>query len=215
MLKPQIHPNSSTTRKTKLTKTPTMNDEEFKKLLGDDVKPLEAEKRINLDKRKTSEASLINRRQAAQETLATPADPLAGEPVEMVAPLDIISFQRPGVQHGVYKNLRMGKYTIDARLDLHKLTVEKARHEIYQFIQDCVANDVRTALVTHGKGEGREKPAMLKSCVAFWLPQIEQVLAFHTAQKQHGSYGATYVLLKKGERKKNDNRERHSKHLPG
>lgn len=192
-----------------------MSDDDFKNLLGGDVKPFKAEKRIAINKRKGSDESLQIRREAAQKMEVVNADPLAGEPMEMVAPLDVISFQRPGVQHGVFKNLRLGKYTIDARLDLHKLTVDKARKEIYQFIQDCVANDVRTALVTHGKGEGRERPAILKSCVAFWLPQIEQVLAFHTAQKQHGSYGATYILLKKGERKKADNRERHSKHLPG
>ncbi len=144
----------------------------------------------------------------------TVQDPLAGEPMEMVEPLALLSFQRPGVQHGVFKNLRLGKYAIDARLDLHKLTVDKARREVYQFIQDCVNNDVRAVLITHGKGEGREQPAMLKSCVAFWLPQLPEVLAFHSAQKHHGGYGATYVLLKKSERKKLENRERHSKHLP-
>ena len=50
----------------------------------------------------------------------------------------------------------------------------------------------------HGKGEGRERPAILKSCVNHWLRQFEQVLAFHTAQKYHGGLGATYVLIKKG-----------------
>jgi DNA-nicking Smr family endonuclease len=70
-----------------------------------------------------------------------------------------------------------------------------------------MANEVRTALITHGKGEGRTESALLKSCVNFWLPQMPEVLAFHTAQKQHGSYGATYVLLKKSERQKQLTRE--------
>lgn len=191
-----------------------MNDDEFHKLLGDDVEPIQLERRVRLARSKQSQDSLKRRREAAQEETLNADDPLAGEPVDMVHPLDVILFQRPGVQHGVFRNLRLGKYTIDARLDLHKLTVERARQEVYQFITDCVSNDVRTALITHGKGEGREQPALLKSCVAFWLPQLDSVLAFHTAQKQHGGYGATYVLLKKGERKKLHNRERHHKHLP-
>ena len=91
------------------------------------------------------------------------------------------------------------------------MTVERARRVVYQFINDCIANDVRTALITHGKGEGRELPALLKSCVAHWLPQIDNVLAFHTAQKQHGSYGATYVLLKKSAAKKTKTREQYLK----
>jgi len=33
------------------------------------------------------------------------------------------------------------------------------------------------------------------------------VLAFHTAQKQHGSYGATYVMFKKSAKKKLENKE--------
>jgi DNA-nicking Smr family endonuclease len=51
--------------------------------------------------------------------------------------------------------------------------------------------------VTHGKGEGREQPARLKSCVNHWLRQFDQVLAFHSAQKTHGGVGATYILVKK------------------
>ena len=48
---------------------------------------------------------------------------------------------------------------------------------------------------------------LLKSCVAHWLPQMDEVLGFHTAQRQHGSYGATYVLLKKSSKKSLQSRE--------
>jgi DNA-nicking Smr family endonuclease len=79
---------------------------------------------------------------------------------------------------------------------------------VYQFITDCVQHDVRVALITHGKGEGREQPAILKSCVAYWLPQMPEILAFHTALKQHGGLGATYVLLRKSDRKKQETRDK-------
>ncbi|MDZ7925384.1 MAG: DNA endonuclease SmrA [Marinagarivorans sp.] len=179
-----------------------MSSDDFSALMGGDVVPIESTARVELIKTTVDAKTLADRREAASLIIAIAADPLVGEPVEKVEPMALLSFQRPGVQHGVFRSLRLGKYTIDARLDLHQLTVDQARKRVYQFIQDCIANDVRTALITHGKGEGRAQPALLKSCVAYWLPQMDEVLAFHTAQKQHGSYGATYVLLKKSEDKK-------------
>lgn len=179
----------------------------FKSLVGDDIKPLRAPARARVAKLKADAQAQEIRRRAAEQELRRELDPLAGNPVEMVEPLALLSYQKPGVQNGVFRNLRLGKYPIDARLDLHNMTSDKARVEVYQFIKDCVVADVRTALITHGKGEGRESPALLKSCVAYWLPQLEEVLAFHTAQKQHGAYGATYVLLKKSELKKQQTRE--------
>jgi len=189
-------------------------DDSFKNLLGDDeVTPIKVQKRVDLQSTRDADVDKETRRLAAQALLEAQVDPLSA-PTEMVDPLDVLCFQRPGVQHGVFKNLRLGKYVLDARLDLHRLTVESARHNVYQFISDCIATDVRCALITHGKGEGRETPALLKSCVAHWLPQFDDVLAFHTAQKQHGGYGATYVLLRKSDKKKLEARERHARHKP-
>jgi DNA-nicking Smr family endonuclease len=189
-----------------------MSENSFYELLGGDVQPITTEERVILNKVSVDAKTLLNRRLAAELEVTVPADPLSDNPIVMVEPMALLSYQRPGVQHGVFRNLRLGKYAIDARLDLHKLTVERARQVVFQFVKDCVANDVRLALITHGKGEGREQPAMLKSCVAYWLPQLEDVLAFHSAQKQHGSYGATYVLFKKSQAKKLLNREIHRGH---
>lgn len=183
------------------------DDDLFSQMLGDDVKPLSHEKRVDVAQRKDADVDKEKRREAASDHVVKAEDPLSSEPVTLLKPLDILDFRRPGVQHGVYKNCRLGKYPIDARLDLHRMKVEQARRAVYQFVIDCVSNDVRFALITHGKGEGRDQPPMLKSCVAHWLPQLDDVLAFHTAQKQHGSYGATYVLFKKSENKRIENRE--------
>jgi len=188
-----------------------VDDDEFSRLLGDDVKPLKVEPRVAVHSARDEDVDKEIRRLAAQELAEKKQDPLS-VPVDLVDPLAVLSYQRPGVQHGVFKNLRLGKYTIDARLDLHRLKVEEARQSIFQFVGDCIESDVRCALVTHGKGVGRQTPALLKSCVAHWLPQFDAVLAFHTAQKQHGSYGATYVLLKKSDKKKLETRERYARH---
>lgn len=186
------------------------DEEEFSAMIGDDVKPIVTEKRVALQKDKDGDVDKEKRRVSAaeQESLQ---DAEMSDPIEMLDPHDVLSFQRPGVQHGVFKNLRLGKYSLDARLDLHRMKMEQARQAVVLFIKDCVANDVRAALITHGKGEGRETPALLKSCIAHWLPQMDEVLAFHTAQKHHGSYGATYVLIRKSEKRKLENKERNQR----
>jgi len=175
-----------------------------------DVEPIKAADRVALS-RPPDRLNAAQRRAAAVAELARDKNFLSGEYIEPVDPLAILEFKRDGVQTGVCRNLRLGKYPIDARLDLHNMKVEQARSAVYQFVRDCMANDIRCALITHGKGEGREQPAQLKSCIAHWLPQFDEILAFHSAQKQHGASGATYVLLRKSERKKLENWEMHHK----
>ncbi len=176
-----------------------------------DVTPIKVEEKVTLAPTHQDKINIDTRRKAATAELAKDKNFLSGEYVEPVDPLAILEFKRDGVQNGVYRNLRLGKYQIDARLDLHHMTVDQARTAVFQFIKDCMQHDIRCALITHGKGEGRDQPAQLKSCVAHWLPQFEQILAFHSAQKQHGWVGATYVLLRKSEKKKLENWEKHNK----
>lgn len=151
----------------------------------------------------------IYRREAAQRPPGFDENSLPTLFVEYVEPEAVISFRRDGIQHGVFQKLRQGGYAIDAMLDLHGLTVEQARRELYQFIGDCVRHDVRSALITHGKGRGnKEGKPLLKSFVARWLPLFPEVMAFHSAQKFHGGAGAVYVLMRKTEKQKQKTRER-------
>jgi len=175
------------------------------------VKPIKVEAKVDLVKSASAEEALANRRKAAIAEFEKEKNFLSGEYVEPVDPLAIIEFKRDGVQNGVYRNLRLGKYQIDARLDLHHMIIDQARRAVYQFIRDCMAHDIRCALITHGKGEGRNLPAQLKSCLNHWLPQFDDVLAFHSAQKHHGWVGATYVLLRKSDKKKLETKEMHNK----
>lgn len=184
----------------------------FQQLVGD-VTPLKQESRATLAASNPVQERLniLARREAATAQVHKNRNDLSGDYHDPVDPNAMLSFQRPGVQNGVFRNLRLGKYAIDARLDLHLHTVEAARSAVFTFVRDCLEHDVRCALITHGKGEGRQQPAVLKSCINHWLPQMEAVLAFHSAQKQHGGSGATYVMLRKSERKRLDNLERHQK----
>ncbi|WP_461481499.1 DNA endonuclease SmrA [Porticoccus sp.] len=184
----------------------------FREQMGD-VTPLsKPADRVARQKTPEQTPGLELRRRAAQQEIARAADGLCSEEyIPMVKPRDVFEFKREGVQHGVFKNLRQGKYSIGSRLDLHRLTVEQARQQVYQFIRDCVKHDIRCGLITHGRGENRDKPALLKSCTNQWLRQLDAVLAFHSAQPQHGGTGATYVMLRKNEQKRTENLERHHK----
>ena len=190
------------------TKTP---DDDFFQQQMKGVKPIKVEAKVELAKTSLDKRTAEARRKAATEELAKDKNFLSGEYIEPVEPLSVLEFKRDGVQTGVYRNLRLGKYQIDARLDLHHMTIDQARNAVFQFVKDCMTHDIRCALITHGKGEGRNLPAQLKSCLNHWLPQFEQVLAFHSAQKHHGWVGATYVLLKKSEEKKLETWELHNK----
>lgn len=189
-----------------------MDDEDFFRQSMSDVKPIDKPTRVNLQAEAKATPGLAHRQKAAvEQSPSFQGDPLSDECIEPIDPLEIVGFQRPGVQHGVYKNLRLGKYNIEARLDLHHMTLEQARRAVYQFVKDCLAHDIRCGLITHGKGEGRKQQGLLKSAVAHWLPQMDSILAYHSAQKHHGGAGATYVMLRKSDRKKLENKERISR----
>ncbi len=175
-----------------------LSDKQFVDMVGDDIQPLSGKGSAHIAKPIQVTPGVLERRKAAQEEVVAESNILdPASIIEQVDPLAYLEFVRPGVQHGVYKNLRLGKYEIQSRLDLHRHTVEQARNALWHFVDDCHKHGVRCALVTHGKGEGREQPARLKSCVNHWLRQFDQVLAFHSAQKTHGGVGATYILVKK------------------
>ena len=174
------------------------DEDEFRALVGDDVEPLQAKGARYIRKPPELTPGILERRKAAQQEQLKSGNLLdPASIINVVDPYDFLEFARPGVQHGVYKNLRQGKYEVQSRLDLHRHTVEQARVALWDFVEGCQKHGVRCALVTHGKGEGREQPARLKSCVNHWLRQIDNVLAFHSAQKQHGGVGSTYILIKK------------------
>jgi len=174
------------------------------------VKPLQREPRERLI-RQSAEGNVELRRQAATEPLHEKINPLLDEGVDPLDAWYVLDFKRPGIQHGVYKKLRMGRYDIDARLDLHRMTVKQAREEVKQFIDEAGKLGLRTLLILHGKGQRKveqEKTAVLKGYVNHWLQQLEMVQAFHSAQPVHGGTGAVYVLLRKSADKKRENRER-------
>lgn len=189
-----------------------MDDDElfFEEMAG--VQPLKREPRERLSKHTTIDAEA--RRAAAAGSAVSANNPLVDEGVEPLDAWYVLDFKRAGIQHGVYRKLRMGRYDIDARLDLHRMTVKQAREEVHQFIRDAMQLGLRTVLILHGKGQRKveqQRTAVLKGYVNRWLQDIDNVQAFHSAQPVHGGTGAVYALLKKSAEKKQQNRERFMK----
>lgn len=183
----------------------------FQQMMGD-VKPI-AQDTAELRKTHTVTEGQLAKRQAAMSLSEDDPEYLSIDFAPMIKPDDLIAFKRDGVQEGVFRKLRLGKYPIQARLDLHRKTLQQARDEVVNFLRQCMRMDIRTVLIVHGRGEKSNPPALMKSYVATWLNQIQDVQCAHSAQRFHGGSGAVYVLLKKSADKKSENRERHQKRL--
>ena len=184
------------------------DDQDFRALVGE-VEPLRHAQRLIRPRAQPTPGQEVRRHAAEQERIRDGNYLARAEQVVLVAPWDTLDWKRDGVQHGVFKNLRLGRYPVDARLDLHRHSVEQARMAVFQFARDALAHDIRCGLISHGRGEGRDPPALLKSCVNHWLRELDAVLAFHSAERRHGGVGATYVLFRKSPRERDENRERH------
>ena len=181
-----------------------------------DVVRLKREPRADLarNSQRVTDPSFDHRRRAATRLPESDRNRLADKEI---APLDawfVLAFKRPGVQNGVFRKLKQGRYEAQSRLDLHRMTVVVARREIFEFILESQQLGLRSVLLIHGKGASsaeNERSSILKGCVDHWLRELEIVQAFHSAQPQHGGTGAVYVLLRKSEEKKRENREKFSK----
>ncbi|MFD1382601.1 DNA endonuclease SmrA [Rhodanobacter aciditrophus] len=174
------------------------------------IKPLKKTE-IYLGK-KQGEIDFTERQKAALIAKVEDRNHLSKDYVERVDPNDMLEYKRPGVQDGVFKRLRQGKYGVDARLDLHRRTVDQARRDVFQFIEDCMRNDIRVGIIVHGKGDRTpDNQATIKSYINKWLRDLDDVMAFHSAQRHHGGLGAVYVLFRKSEKARLENWERHQK----
>ncbi len=167
-----------------------------------------SEPRVAVNRSPVSAIAAAARREAAARDPKRDLNFLTLSDIELLDPWYPLEFRRSGVQHGVFRRFKQGKYEMEARLDLHRLTVEQARHELFGFIREALTYELRNVMIVPGRGTHSKAPeAILKSYVNQWLPAFEEVLAFCSAQPMHGGTGAVYVMLRKGEREKQKNRE--------
>lgn len=192
------------------------DNKDFAALIADntEIKVKEFEVRANKQADTLSKLQLKEeksaQRLAALGAAQSSVDSLKTVTPERHAPQDPITFKQIGLQEGVYKKLRTGRYEPEAKLDLHGLTVDQSLTAILSFVSSSINAQKRCVLISHGKGIKQENPARLKNYTAAWLKQMPEVMAYHSCLPKHGGTGTVYVLLRKSEQKKLENRERFS-----
>ena len=102
---------------------------DFLQQMGD-VEPYKGQQRADLKRVAKATPGTERRRMAAVSCEQADDNFLTSSHVPEVGPFDVLEFQREGVQHGVFKKLRRGRYEIEATVDLHNMTVEQARVEL-------------------------------------------------------------------------------------
>lgn len=188
-------------------------DSDFTQLMAGKVRPVaKGRDKASLDNQPAtpSEAQLARRASAQADDEA--ANFLSDEFVDLLPAIDPIEYRRDGIQTGVLDRLRQGGYDPEARLHLLRQPLRACRQALFRFIEDATASDLRCLLVVHGRGRAVDSHAnVVRSYVAKWLQQFEQVQAYASAVPSHGGIGATYVMLRKSERARARNRERQQK----
>ncbi|NYR08167.1 Smr/MutS family protein, partial [Escherichia coli] len=71
-----------------------------------------------------------------------------------------------------------------------------ARKSLYRFIQTQIKNNKQCVLIIHGADNSQDKPPLMNNLVTRWLPQINEVLPFHSAKPNDGGASAVYVLVR-------------------
>jgi DNA-nicking Smr family endonuclease len=113
------------------------------------------------------------------------------------------------------QKLSRGNVDIDARLDLHGHSVERARMSLLGFLQSSREQGFRNVLVITGKGaspftrhtlhstdvfQAPERLGRLRAEFPSWMAQREfssNIVGFQPAHPRHGGGGAFYVRLKR------------------
>ena len=114
---------------------------------------------------------------------------------------DKMAFLAAGLQKNVLKKLRKGYYGLDADIDLHGLTSTEAINKLLGFLQHCIENGKRCALIVHGKGyHSPDNRPVLKNELNLRLRQHKDILAFCSAPSRAGGTGAVLVLLRLSEK---------------
>ena len=163
---------------------------------------------------KPSAETLELRRQAATANPEADRNPLREEGIEPLDAYAVLEFKRPGIQNGVFRKLKQGRYPSEARLDLHRHSVASARREVFEFVVEAVSLGLRSLIIVHGRGGTARRgqdAAVLKGYLNHWLRELNDVQAFCSARPEHGGTGALYVLVRKGEAEKLENRLRFNK----
>ncbi|HLQ78414.1 MAG TPA: Smr/MutS family protein [Terriglobia bacterium] len=98
-------------------------------------------------------------------------------------------------------DLRSGRFSVQARLDLHGMNQQEARFALGEFILASLRANLSCVRVIHGRGRHSHKQQpILKDSIQRWLCSRRigrHVIAYTSARLCDGGGGAIYVLLRR------------------
>lgn len=102
------------------------------------------------------------------------------------------------IEPGRQKRIVRGHEPLEARIDLHGMTHDRARAALESFLLRVWSDGCREALVITGKGV--QGDGVLRRFTPEWLaaPPLREIVAgVSQAHRRHGGEGALYVALKR------------------
>lgn len=96
------------------------------------------------------------------------------------------------------RQLRQGKRSPEARIDLHGLTRQEARDKVRFFLEDAVFHGFKTVLIITGRGKGSADGPVLRDFMEGYLSREARawVVEWGRAPARYGGEGALVVFLK-------------------
>ena len=157
------------------------------------AKPLRTDERVAHPKKKPKPKARFSRadeKDALAESLQADIDTMERSNAESMR------FCRDSVGRRTMRKLARGRFSVQAEIDLHGMTVSEAKPRLNDFIDHCARQGLLCVRVVHGKGLGSgHRGPVLKNSVNAWLRKWDTVLAFVSARQVDGGTGAVYVLL--------------------
>ncbi len=100
------------------------------------------------------------------------------------------------------KQLRQGKLTPEATLDLHGETRDEAREKVRYFLENAVYHGMKAVLIITGRGRGSGGEPVLRGEIEQYLDGDGRagVVEWGRAPKQHGGDGALVVFLRSADK---------------
>lgn len=169
-----------------------MNQTGVKAMAG--VKPLGDETRAQHRKvrRPIPVQTIADNKRVLEESMSDDLDS-----IEFLESEDGKSFRRPGIGPDVPRDLRRGRWSVRAQIDLHGMTVDDARSAVAEFLKNARKQELFCVRIIHGKGNGTPgRIGVLREVVRRWLKQRDEVVAFCEPREIDGGAGATIVRLR-------------------
>ncbi|MFT3728553.1 MAG: Smr/MutS family protein [Terricaulis sp.] len=117
---------------------------------------------------------------------------------EAAPPCATAKAKPPPANRGAERKVRRGQLEIDARLDLHGHTQDRAQAALSRFLRAAHGRGDRTVIVITGIGRGGE--GIIKRRFTDWIADraLRGIIAgYAPAHRTHGGAGAFYVFIKR------------------